>query len=126
MIENIFWLIVGVGLALWAIRDLRRSNAALKALFADCDASEALFNWRLANPDYYIGDWPYARELVMRRIAAYRHFLETHSFVEDRGFTEYLFSLLDEHGPPPPAKGKPVPVSPRKTGADFISSSSEA
>ncbi|GEM_PF-6072055 len=81
--------------------DVRNGNEELKALIADCDASEKLVNWRLANPDSYIGDIPLARELVLQRIVAYKHFLKMHPFIKDDGFTEFLYSLLDDHEEPP-------------------------
>lgn len=80
---------------------VRTSNEQLKALIADCDASEKLTNWRLANPDAYIGDISLARELVLQRIVTWKNLLKTHPFIKDDGFTEFLYSLLDDHEEPP-------------------------
>ena len=91
----IFVLILGV-------REIRKDREQIKAIFLDCDTAEELIRWRMANPDLYIGDVPQAGEIVLRRIAAYRRLLETHSYIKDNGHLKFLESLLSEREPPPP------------------------
>lgn len=91
-------------------RELKKSEKAYDALFADCDAGDALVNWRLANPDIPVYKSTYARWLVMTRIKTYKSFLETHPYIKDNGFLDFLYSLLDP--PPRPKKRKRVPKIP--------------
>lgn len=78
-----------------------------KALSEDCKTFEELMSWRLANPELCIGDISYARNLVLKRIAAYEHFVKVCSFVKrDEEHVKFLYSLLDEHGGEPPRKTK--------------------
>ncbi|MBI2049048.1 MAG: hypothetical protein HYT29_01240 [Parcubacteria group bacterium] len=106
-------------------RAYKKEKAAEKALFDDCDASEALTDWRIANPNLYIGEVPYAQELVRRRIMTHFRLLETHPYIKrDDEFIRFLYSLLTERRPPPPDTRKPRPLSkPRNCGAFFVASS---
>ncbi len=112
-------LVVGfVCLIPLAIYKYRRDEEALQAVYDDCAAGEALFGWIDANPDLFIGDYSYSRSLVLRKIATYKHFLETHPFIkEDENYTKFLLSLFDHKGPPPPAKSRPLPRRPSTTWA---------
>lgn len=75
-------------------RAYQRSRRAMEATFAWCDADVAFFQWRLANPDQYVGDTPHVRSLVEECIQTYLRFLETHGFdPEDPGHAEYLTKL---------------------------------
>lgn len=93
------WLLVVLIMVFLLARDVRRGEEQLKATIEDCDASEELTNWRIANPYLCISDDPWARELVIQRIVAWKYFLKTHPFVRDDGLTEFLYSLLDDHKP---------------------------
>lgn len=94
---TLLWTSFILGVILSLIREAKKSKEQLKATIADCDASEELTNWRIANPDICICDDSWARELVIQRIVTYKYFLKTHPFIKDNGFTEFLRSLLDDH-----------------------------
>ena len=116
------------GMFVWMICAIRKVKEQLATTIADCEAGEVLMNWRIANPDLYIGDVAYARWLVLRKIATYRRFLEAHPYIKDKGNTDFLYSLLDEYGPPPPSnENEPEPIQPVPTRAvDFFRMWAEA
>lgn len=43
---------------IWLSNLRKRGKEALEATIKDCEASKRLMNWRLANPDCYLGDSP--------------------------------------------------------------------
>src|SRR3989344_4588219 len=113
-------IILLVCVAGWCYIVYRGSKHAVqecKAVVVDCGAAAALANWIIANPDLHIGDIPHARQLVLNRIAAQQRLCEICLFVKkDEAFIAYLYSLLDDHGPPGPRKRLPVsrtPAEPR-------------
>lgn len=67
------------------------------------DALLALENWRTANPELYIGDVEYARNLIFRCIEAHFKILEISINYHDNTLT-LMCALLAEHGPEPPRK----------------------
>lgn len=62
----------------------------------------ALQNWREANPNCAIGDWPYAQKLVIDRIVIHEIWLVFNSIERDKTYVDWLISLLTETPPPPP------------------------
>ncbi len=72
-----------------------------------CRATEALFAWRLANPDRFVGDSSHARTLVHEAVLACREFGRFHPFLDMEDEIARILSLLDEHGPEPPRKRVP-------------------
>ncbi len=64
----------------------------------------ALHHWRQANPDYYIGDWPYAQELVIHRIIAHEIWLAFNSIERDEDHINWLIRLISETLPPSPPR----------------------
>ena len=87
-------IILLAGVAVWcyvAYRGYQHGVLECKVLFADCDASEALTNWRIANPDLHIGDVPHARQLVLNRIVAYERLCKVCLFVKkDKDFIAFF------------------------------------
>ncbi len=94
------------------------SKREVFARYAEMKAADELMDWINANPNLYIGDVQYARDLVMKQIHAYEYFLKCSTCVKrDDAFIEFLYSLLDQHAPPPPPnKKKMIPKQPHKTG----------
>ena len=92
------------------------SRLALKSCIRYCETGEELSAWRIANPDFYVGDSNHARALVHDAVAACREFLRWHAYcartIEEE--IAFLMSLLDEHGPEPPRK--PFPKTARPGG----------
>ncbi len=111
LLVGLFYLIVH---ACFTIHRLWKSKREKEVIAEEVNTFEALINWRLANPNLYIGDVPYARCLVLRRIEAWRKYLSIFSFLKDDGFIDFLYGLLDEHGPGPPSKSFPVLQQPRR------------
>ncbi len=101
-IMSIALLIVVVLLLILLVSNISKGRRQLEALIAHCDTANELVGWCMANPDLYIWDVPHAGEIVLRRIAAYRRFIETHPFIKDNGHLSFLESLLSQHEPPPP------------------------
>lgn len=98
-----------VCLWVWGYRDVKRAEEASRATHADCDADDALCDWRESNPDACIACSAEARKLVLRKIKTYEYFLATHPFLVDPSYRDHLVflrTLLFKHndGPPPPAK----------------------
>lgn len=108
LIVNLFFVIVAGLYIQWLRNELKKSKLSLEATVADCDANKDLMNWKWANPGIGIGDSDYARSLVRRCIATWREFLETHPYIKDNGRMAFLYSLLDQHGSPPPGKSKNI------------------
>ncbi len=111
-----------MGVGIWLSWTTKKDCFAFQALLEEIDTSRSLLRWRLANPDLYIGDTAYTRELVLRRIQARKRFLEAHPFINDDGFLNFLLTLLDEHGPEPPRKRSSVTNKPPRRVGRFCSS----
>lgn len=61
----------------------------------------ALQNWREANPDYYIGEWPYAQQLILDRIVTYELWFIFHPEVRrSQRYIDHLVKLLHQGHPP--------------------------
>ncbi len=90
-----------------------------------CDTGEALRNWRLANPNYYVGEWPYAQALVRKHLNAYERYIAAHPWIErNEQFVSWLEALINEKPQPPnppPKSQRPTLFSRPKLRAFFFS-----
>lgn len=63
-------------------------------------AHNALQDWREANPEYYIGDWPYAQQLVLNQLVALEICFAFNIYPRNESRIHRLLSLLNESRPP--------------------------
>jgi hypothetical protein len=78
-----------------------------QALEARVDASEALINWKEANPSSAPGDYSYSRELVMNLLNAYLYYIFWNQKEDGFEHALYILSLLETtNDPSPPRKRK--------------------
>ncbi len=91
----------------WQREGYQEAKRALRATLAFCDADDVLTAWRVANPGVSIGLSTQGRALVLRCIDTWEDFLTTHPTYHDFGeHLRFLYSLLDDVGPPPPGKSQ--------------------
>jgi hypothetical protein len=82
--------------------EIKETEVACKALFAECDASEAFTDWRLRNPGVYIGLSEEGRKFLGVYLDAYDKFLKTHPYIDGLKHREWLVSLFYEFPPKTP------------------------
>ncbi len=80
------------------------------------ESHKTLSDWVEKNPDKFIGDVPYAQDLVLRCILSHRQMILLFPKLGEHRWIAYLLSLLNERGPDPPFKSFPVLEQPRHEG----------
>jgi hypothetical protein len=94
-----------------------------QALEARVDASDALINWKEANPSSAPGDYSYSRELVMNLLNAYLYYIFWNQKEDGFEHALYILSLLETtNDPSPPRKRKGgTQPNPRLTAGILLS-----
>lgn len=73
---------------------VRRGKEALAATFADCEAGEQFFGW-LAEHDEVPREHPEFQRLLRKKVEAYREFLRTHPYCQNKAQADHLIKLED-------------------------------
>lgn len=81
-------------------------------------AFKQLVHWIECNQDACVGDYQYARGLVIACIEKYEKVKRWYPFPHGEDvYLSFLYMLLDQHGPEPPRKVEKVFKQPKKTWA---------